>query len=779
MADDEVNSLGRGNQGELYDLIREGEDTILRVDFEASTLTPSLEDSPVTMAKTVEFLIENPGVTKIVFVQKRDYEYGFHQTQLLHEIGKLFTRIVKQKEVFGNNALLSDPLTSRCTPTMHATIQRIIFRLLKSDPLGAYVFTKRMERRETMASAHITDTECIPSVQRYIGLLKYLVGEMEKTKLIILAKPHLPGFTIGQREVYRQIFRPLIKPDFMFTHLMANYPPNGTELDNYTLSDDIEVTVFEFPDSVRYLYHVMPPEFRLEEDEYEILDNARRIMAEHKPKKSEFTNPQRMREVFYNVGRDLIEELVEYRGYKISQKQMDIIGRILVRYTVGFGLIEVLLSDEKIQDISVNSPMGSTPIFVVHQDFGDCYTNIIPTRTEAESWASKLRLISGRPLDEANQILDTELEIPGASTRVSVITEPLDPTGLAFSFRRHRDKPWTLPLFCKVGMITPLAAGLISFLVDGTRTMLVCGTRSSGKSSFLAGILVEIMRRYRIITIEDTLELPTGALRKLGYNIQNMKVASALAKGGSEMDASDGIRATLRLGDSALIVGEVRSKEAIALYEAMRVGAAANVVAGTIHSDSPYGVFDRVVNDIGVPRTSFKATDVILVANPVRSADGIHRFRRVTQITEVRKHWEQDPMAEHGFVDLFKYDAIHDSLEPSADLMNGDSEVLKSIAANVKEFAGNWDAVWENITLRAKTKETLVTIAKKTKDDDLLEAPFVIKSNEKFHKVIENVRQEVGSIDSKRVFFEWNEWLEREVKKRHSASTQEVTKETE
>ena len=73
-----------------------------------------------------------------------------------------------------------------------------------------------------------------------------------------------------------------------------------------------------------------------------------------------------------------------------------------------------------------------------------------------------------------------------------------------------------------------------------------------------------------------------------------------------------------------MIVGEVRSVEARALYEAMRVGALANVVAGTIHGASPYGVFDRVVNDLQVPITSFKATDIITVVNPVKSADGMH-----------------------------------------------------------------------------------------------------------------------------------------------------------
>jgi len=397
----------------------------------------------------------------------------------------------------------------------------------------------------------------------------------------------------------------------------------------------------------------------------------------------------------------------------------------LIRYTIGFGLIEILLEDEKVQDITINSPMGKTPIFIVHQDYGDCTTNIIPTENEAESWASKLRMISGRPLDEANPILDTELATPKARARVAVVAPPLNPFGLAYAMRRHRDRPWTFPLYIKHKMISPLAAGLLSFLIDGSRTFLVAGTRSAGKTSLLGSMLVDLMRRYRVITIEDTLELPTNALREMGYNIQSMKVAAALTKGTSEVPADEGIRTTLRMGDSALIIGEIRSKEALALYEAMRIGAMANVVAGTIHADSPYGTFDRVVNDLQVPKTSFKATDIIVVANPIRSPDGLHRWRRVTQITEVRKFWKEDPHSEGGFVDLMKYNPKKDQLEVSDDLKNGDSDVLKAIAGNVKEWAGNWDAIWDNIVLRAKTKEEIVNVSDKYKLPELLEAPFV------------------------------------------------------
>jgi len=313
-------------------------------------------------------------------------------------------------------------------------------------------------------------------------------------------------------------------------------------------------------------------------------------------------------------------------------------------------------------------------------------------------------------------------------------------------------------------MLNPLSAGILSFLIDGSRTMLVAGTRSAGKTSLLGAIMTEIMRKYRMITIEDTLELPGESLRRLGYNIQQMKVASAMTRGTTEVSADDGIRTSLRLGDSCLIIGEVRSSEAKALYEAMRVGALANVVAGTIHGASAYGVFDRVVNDLEVPATSFKATDIIAIANPVKTPDGLHSWRRLKQITEVRKHWKEDPLREKGFVDLVKYNVEKDELEATDDLINGDSEVLKSIASNTKEWSSDWNALWENILLRAKINQALVDTSLSLNLPKVLEAEFIVRSNDAFHKIIEQVKEETESLDNEKIYSLWADWLKRETK---------------
>lgn len=750
--------------GVSSDITHEGDETVLRVDYESSLEVPSVEDSDSCMADTIDKLISNKNVTKIVFNQRREYEYDYNQTRLLVEIAKVYAHLIKQKNLFNYSALamnIQNPVILKDAQERYATLQQIVFNKLKKDPVGTYVELKRLVRADKIELDKSIDEGYSSMLERYIQILNYIIKLLEGTKLIGVAKSYVAGIRDGDRSIYRRIFTPNIKPDFMFTKIMSSYPKNSEELENYNVRNS-EVIIFKLQHNVQNLYHITPPEFKLEEEKYEILDLARKIMSEHKPDKQEFVDPARMREVFMNVGRDLIEELSEYRNVKLKHAEVEELARILVRYTVGFGVVEALLEDEKIQDITINSPMGQVPAFIVHQDYDYCRTNLIPTMRDAESWASKLRMISGRPLDEANPILDTEILIPGtANARVAVISEPLNPTGLAYAFRRHRDKPWTFSLFIKNGMMNAQAAGLMSFLIDGARTMLVAGTRSAGKSSLLGAVMVEVMRKYRMITIEDTLELPGTSLKKLGFNIQQMKVSSALSKGSSEVSAEEGIRTTLRLGDSCLFVGEVRSTEAKSLYEAMRVGALANVVAGTIHGDSPYGVYDRVVNDLNVPKTSFKATDIIVVANPIRSADGLHRWRRITQITEVRKKWENDPVVEKGFVDLMKYNSKTDQLELSEDLMNQDSDIIKAIAENVKEWSGNWDAVWDNIMLRAKNYQTLVNISKRLNNPNLLEARFAVEANDQFHKISDKIKEEVGVMDSKRIFFEWNEWLKR------------------
>jgi len=743
----------------------EGGIKILRINYEEALFTPSIEDDRNIMSKVFDILLDVGKVSQIVFLQREEYEYDWSQVRLLSEIVDAYKKLVLEENILETAKLGTMQECQKYIPGWYDFLRDTILHQLKEDPVGAFVELVRRHREELIKQRNPPTPDYAACSQNFIATLQHAIDVIGDTTLIKLSAHHLPGFKPGNRSIYRLHFRPSIRPGFVYTKLVTAYPTGAEELEAYKIAEDTEVLILKTPKDIRPIYHIIPPEFKLTEDKYALLTEAREVLAEHRPQRSEFIDPQRTREIFLSIERDLLQDLAKSKGLKISYNELEELAKILLRYTIGFGLIEILLTDPNIQDVVVNAPLGINPVSIIHADYGECRTNITPLPKEGESWATKLRLMSGRPFDEANPVLDTELLLPGSRARVAALQMPLSPSGFAFAFRRHRDKSWTLPLFIKAGMLTPLAAGVISFLIDGARTMLVAGTRSAGKTSLLGAMLVEISRNSRIITSEDTLELPISQLRSLGYDVLSMKTRSVITGTEAEVPAEEAIRAALRLGDSALIVGEIRSVEAKALWEAMRVGALAKVVAGTIHGDSPYSVFDRVVNDLGVPKTSFKATDIIMTANTITSPSSMERYRRLVNISEVRKFWTEDPVQEKGFADLFTYDAKTDSLKPTDVLLEGESEILKAIGGRVREWSGNWDAIWANIELRAKMKQALVDAANKSKLPDLLEAPTVVAANDEFHQLSAKVAEEVGFTDPARVYTEWSNWLKQYIKK--------------
>jgi len=747
-----------------YEIQKEANEDVMFINFLGAPFVPSIADSSEVMSRVIDYLLKAPNISRVVFVQQRNYSYDFSQIAFLREITELYIRLTQQEKVLSPTKL---SLNNQYDLSSRYDFVSYLLNLLKSDPIACYFELSNAVSKERALAEKGDKTRAYDNVF-YLRVLENFLDLLANTKMLKALESNLEDYRFGERKIYQYIFRADIIPNFAFTRLVSQLPKEAEMVSQYEIGEGYDVsivTILKRPEEVKYFYHLMPPEYSLNEDHHLLLNLARNVLIEHQPKAEEFTDPERTRQVFFNVAKDLVRELGNTQGIKLSYSDINKLATILVRHTIGFGLIEILLKDRNLQDIVLNSPVTQNPIYLRHNEFDECTTNIIPSQEDADSWAAKFRMISGRPLDEANPILDTDLSIGDIRARIAVIQQPLSPAGLSYAIRRHRESPWTLPLFIKNKMLNSFSAGLMSFLVDGSRTILVAGTRSSGKTSLLGSLMLEIMSKYRIITIEDTPELAVDTMRKLKYDILRMKVRSALTQTTNEVAADEGIRSSLRLGDSCLIIGEVRSQEARALYEAMRIGALANVVAGTIHGASPYGVFDRVVNDLQVPVTSFKATDCIIVANPVKTPDGLHSNRRVLQLTEVRKHWTKDPLEEKGFVDLLKYNVEKDELEASEDLINGDSEIIKDIAAGVRSWAGNWDAVYDNILLRGKVKQEIVNLSEKLKKPELLEASFNVLSNNMFHQISDKVNEEIGLPLGNKVFPEWQKWAINAAKK--------------
>lgn len=469
-----------------------------------------------------------------------------------------------------------------------------------------------------------------------------------------------------------------------FVDVRITQPPIGADLiEQYPISTGAVVSIYEDPEQSAPIYHVSLPEMTLN-------------FSQLKHLKHEFNT-------FQATGKTTNE--------------------YIRRWYQEFGILEHLLFDENVLEININPPAYKTPIRIVHSTHEECTSNIYPSPEMLEYLSTHLKITTGRPLNRAQTQLDGEINIGELRARVAAIIEPFSVFGTGFSIRKHRPKPWTVPLLMNRKSVNGWFAGFMSFVITHGRSFLTAGPRGSGKTSLLGSLLVEILPKYRIITIEDTQELPIRYLKDIGYDLLPLKVRSALLEEGLEMPFDRGLRTSLRLGDSALIIGEIRSTEAVVLYEAMRVGAMSNVVAGTIHADTPYGVYDRVVNDLNVSPGSFKVTDLIIIQKLIKDSSGLSRIRRVVSVTEVKKRWSTD---EPEFTDLLVYDPHKDELVPTRELLNGGSETIKQIMTNTTGYA-NYQAAIKDISLRGWAKNYHVQSS--GGDDRLMEADIVSRAN--------------------------------------------------
>jgi type IV secretory pathway ATPase VirB11/archaellum biosynthesis ATPase len=542
----------------------------------------------------------------------------------------------------------------------------------------------------------------------------------------------------SEAELYHVIFRDRILPGFV-TFFVEPIENRTKALDKYEIAG-AAVEIYEAKGRPNPIYHVTPTELNMSRKDLLLLNKAFFRLSKED----------------FELGRGdvLCQKVIDDLAPELDAEKKKKLARTLKRYSFGYGIVEVLLKDPKIQDVYIDSP-GDKHVYVYHADFEECATNIILSAEELEKLATRFRMLSGRPFDESYPVLHAELK--DLNVRIAGVTEPITFSGTGFVFRKHNVQPWTLQSFIANKMMSPEAAGMISFLMDNQKSMLITGPRGSGKTSLLGAVLAEVPQNFRIITIEDTPELPVEELREKGYNIQHLRVKSSLQRESYEVTAEEALRSALRLGESVLVLGEVRGEEAKSLFEAMRIGATGNVVMGTIHGSSPYDVWDRIVNDLKVPSTSFKATDVVISCAPLRMGEETRRHRRVTAITEVRKFWTSDPQKEGGFHSLFVYNKARDRLETAKDLRR--SQLLQDIA---KKKGMSMTDVLKSIQTRAKIKKLIVDAGKK--NPALLGLEFASKS---VNKYLELVRNQGGrrKLNYNKLLSEFKKWLKSEQKR--------------
>ncbi len=445
---------------------------------------------------------------------------------------------------------------------------------------------------------------------------------------------------------------------------------------------DVNVALFALENETFGRYVIDPPEYRLNPIHLKIISETIEVISASPPTEMDTSSLDLMRPYIKSRAKDIVFDKLIRKGrshpHEYDEEEVtDNLSEIVAKYTAGYGLLEILLDDPQVQDIYVNAPSSVTPVFVVLRSDTiegvrqKCRTNIYIGARDIQGFVSRLKLETGLPFSEAHPVL--EADIPRLGSRVTLVGPPISEKGVSVAIRKHSREMWTLPLLIRNDSLSPLLASFLWACVTGRRTALVAGSRGAGKTTLLAAMMLEFPLSQRILLIEDTPEIPVRRMRDLGYDIQTLRFTND--NDVTHMSAEGALKVSLRMGESAIVIGEVRGSEARVLYESMRAGSAGSAVLGTIHGNSASGVLDRAVEDLGVSERAFSATDIVVVIGLVRTPDGSRFHRKVVEVAEVRPN---DDGVE--LVNLFEMGEGSTNAEPTKEF-SSESRTVKGAAA--------------------------------------------------------------------------------------------------
>lgn len=457
--------------------------------------------------------------------------------------------------------------------------------------------------------------------------------------------------------------RPAVAPIPMRSRITVLPPPGASLRTRRDLPTGGTARVYDVDGGGVPRYHVEPVEFGFDPDATRALADAHERLANGSVAGGDRAPGRAVRQV------------------ADASLPVERLTAVLEKHTRGTGILDDVFADDAVSDVYATAPVEDQPLRVV-RDGETMRSNVRLTADGTNALASRFRRESGRAFSRATPTLDavTSAGPDEREVRVAGLTAPVS-DGVAFAFRAGASERWTLARLVDVGTLTPHAASVLSVATERGVAVLVAGTRGAGKTTMLSCLLRELDRATRTVVIEDTPELPVGALQRAGWDVQAVRTTTGDEPGLSPADA---LRTALRLGEGALVVGEVRGEEARVLYEAMRVGAGGSAVLGTIHGDGATAVRERVVTDLGVPASSFATTDLVVTLAPVTTDDGT--ARRVTAVEEV--------VATDGdatFQSLFEL--RDDELAPTGLIDRGESRLVERLARPGESYADVLDAV--------------------------------------------------------------------------------------
>lgn len=305
-------------------------------------------------------------------------------------------------------------------------------------------------------------------------------------------------------------------------------------------------------------------------------------------------------------------------------------------------VLEELLEDDTITEIMVNR---WDKIFI---EKGGKIFPLDKTFSSPEKLDDVIQQMASR----CNRVINTLQPIVDArlknGERINAVIAPVALDGPILTIRRFPNEPITMEKLLEMDSITKEAAEVLKVLIRAGYTILIGGGTGAGKTTFLNALSQYIPEDERVITIEDNAELQLQGLP----NLVRLECRQANIEKNQEISIGDLLKTCLRMRPSRIIVGEVRSREAAELLQAVNVGNDGSL--STIHANSCKDMISRletmVLMGINLPvpiirRQILSGFDIFIHLGRMRD-----KSRKVMEICEIDKMCDGEILLNPLFV---------------------------------------------------------------------------------------------------------------------------------
>jgi len=335
----------------------------------------------------------------------------------------------------------------------------------------------------------------------------------------------------------------------------------------------------------------------------------------------------------------------------IPARRFEFYAESVVREMVGYGIIDSLVRDDKLEEIMIIGP--GKPVYLFHRDYEMMTSNIeFYSDQEIIDLINRIARGIGRRVDISSPLLDARL--PDGS-RVNATIPPASVKGATLTIRKFRKDPYSIIDLINVNTLSAECAAFLWMAVEGMgikpANILISGGTGSGKTTTLNVLASFIPENERIVTIEDTAELSLPLKHWI-----RLEARPPGLEGKGELTLDILSKNSLRMRPDRIIVGEVRHDEAFTLFTAMNTGHAGSM--GTVHSNSPQETIVRVTNPpMSVPTVMLSALDLIVIEHRIHDKKK-GTIRRLTEVAEVTGVLGGNPQTQT----IFERDPVEDMI---------------------------------------------------------------------------------------------------------------------